>query len=267
MPARALVGCALGALAASAGFAAALAPHVPPMAAVERGEYRARDARTGEGLWRHAWTAERTTQDGRTLIRVAQNGRGRREGPAPTVWTSAMHVWLSAEHVRLISRREIRDHLGALVEVEERTLDSAAGTGQITLVDAASGRTSLRSIAVSRMTTDAEMLPMELRLLIARGEHRMRFELVAEEGTLVGMEAKIVGRERVDVPAGVFDCYRIDLRATGALGAVARLVLPGISMWHTVAAPHFWVKYRGPAGGVGSREIVRELTRYEQRGE
>jgi hypothetical protein len=30
-----------------------------------------------------------------------------------------------------------------------------------------------------------------------------------------------------------------------------------------VAAPHFWVKYQGPDGSAASRQIVRELVRFE----
>jgi hypothetical protein len=79
------------------------------------------------------------------------------------------------------------------------------------------------------------------------------------------MEARIVGRDVVQVPAGTFECYRIDLVPSGALGALADLLLPKMSMWHTIEAPHFWVKYRGPERGIGSRTILRELTRFDRR--
>jgi hypothetical protein len=80
------------------------------------------------------------------------------------------------------------------------------------------------------------------------------------------MRARVVGREWIRVPAGLFDCFKVALELTGLTGALAALKLPPLFMWHTVAAPHFWVKYQGPEGG-SPREIVRELLRFETRAE
>jgi hypothetical protein len=91
----------------------------------------------------------------------------------------------------------------------------------------------------------------------------MRFDLVTRGGFVVGIQAKMLGRERVDVPAGSFDCFKLELDPTGLIGVLADIFMPRLFMWQTVAAPHFWVKYQGPEGGPGSREIVRELVRFE----
>jgi hypothetical protein len=242
-------------------------PHIPPVAAIETGEYLARDDRSGTDLWRHGWTIERHNQPDGVTLRVQQEGQGRRGHSAPTVWVAEMHVTLRGSGYRLSSRREVHDAQGALVETEERDLDSTTGAGLVTIRDARSGRTSVRRVRVTRTSVDLEMLSVELRLLPGRADKRTRFELIMAEGETVGMEATIVGREVVEVPAGTFECYRIELAATGALGLVAGLVLPKTTLWHTVAPPHVWVKHRGSEGGVGSRTIIRELTRFERQGE
>jgi hypothetical protein len=77
------------------------------------------------------------------------------------------------------------------------------------------------------------------------------------------MHAQIVGHERVVVPAGSFDCVKAELVPAGVNRFLARLALPRIFMWQAEAPPHFWVKYQGPDGGPKSREIVRELVRFE----
>lgn len=69
----------------------------------------------------------------------------------------------------------------------------------------------------------------------------------------------------MSVPAGRFECYKIQLSVGGFLGWIADLVLPGMYMWHAVAPPHMWVKSQGPAGGPGSPEVVMELVRFEAR--
>jgi hypothetical protein len=172
---------------------------------------------------------------------------------------------IAPETFWLASLREVRDQGGTLVEVEERVLDSAIGLGLVSLARPDRGHTDVRRVAVPRTAVDMEMLPITLRLLPGTAERRMAFDLVTGAGDTIGMEARIVGRETVHVLAGTFDCYRIDLVPRGALGVLAGLLLPGTSLWHTVSAPHFWVQYRGPDGGIGSRTILRELARFDRR--
>ena len=81
-------------------YAAGLMP-VPAMAAAERGEYQARNARTGGELWWTRWALDRTTAEGHTLIRVQEDGRGRRDSDVPTVWTVHMTLDLSSQALRL----------------------------------------------------------------------------------------------------------------------------------------------------------------------
>jgi hypothetical protein len=90
----------------------------------------------------------------------------------------------------------------------------------------------------------------------------MQFDLVTGEGRLVGMHARVVGRERVTVPAGTFDSFKVQLQPTGFLEILATLRTP-LYMWHRVAAPHVWVKYQGPEGSPGVRPVVRELVRFD----
>jgi hypothetical protein len=72
----------------------------------------------------------------------------------------------------------------------------------------------------------------------------------------------VVGRERVTVPAGTFDSFKVQLQPTGLWAFLATLHAK-LYMWHTVAAPHVWVKYQGPDGSPGFRPVVRELVRFD----
>jgi hypothetical protein len=175
-----------------------------------------------------------------------------------------MQMRFSAEHFWLTSRRELRDQRGALVEVEERVLDSAAGVGRVSVAHPDRGQTDVRRFAVAGTAVDLEMLPITLRLLPGTEGQRLAFDLVTGDGHTIAMEARIVGRDLVHVPAGIFDCYRIDLVPQGLLGALAGMLLPTTSVWHTASAPHYWVKYRGPERGIGSRTILRELARFDR---
>jgi hypothetical protein len=125
------------------------------------------------------------------------------------------------------------------------------------------GEKDLRSVPLGAQAITTELVPAILRLLPETRYRQMRFDLVTVEGRTIGMRARIIGREWVKVPAGNFECFKMELEPTGFIGFLAAFKLSKIFMWHTVAAPHFWVKYEGPEGSTGSRQIVRELVRFE----
>ena len=236
---------------------------MPPLGKVERGEYRARDVRTGADLWRVQWTVGQEIKDGRPVLRLHEEGKGTRESLAPLTWTVGMIIDLWGEAPRLSSRREARDETGQPVQIEDRDFDYARGAGRLVTTDLRTGDKESKNVRLNAQSIPPELLPAALRLLPSTKEQQMRFDLVTRGGFVLGIQVKLLGRERVEVPAGSFDCFKLELDPTGLVGLVADILLPRLFMWHTVAAPHFWVKYQGPEGGPGSREIVRELTRFE----
>jgi hypothetical protein len=238
---------------------------VPPMGSMEAGEYRAMDVETGEELWRHRWRVERQVREGQAVLRATQAGHGRRGRAQPATWSVQMEIRLGAEGGRLWARREVRGGAGDVKEVEERELDPAQGMGLVTRLHGIGEAAQVRRFLLSRRTVDIEYLPFALRLVPETAGQRLRFDLVTSDGSVVVMEARIMGRETVRVPAGSFECYRIVLTPTGVLGLVADLLLPKMRLWLSVAPPHAWIRSQGAEDGIGSREILRELVRFESR--
>lgn len=251
-------------LLAALGRGARVTPlaQLPPLARVEGGKYRASNARTGEKLWRHHWILRRETGGGRTTVEVTQEGRGRRDGANNASWLVTVQFVSSATVRRLSTRREVRDARGR-VRMEDRELDYVAATCRAALQAGPAGRTEMTSFPVTERTIDVEFLAVAPRLVPDAEGQRMRFDLVTSDSWRVPMEARSVGRDVVEVPAGRFDCYKIEIAPTGLLGVPADLLLPRMHMWHTIASPHIWERSRGAEGGVGSPEILRELTRFE----
>ncbi len=248
----------------SAGRARANAPMVmPPMAGLERGAYQARDARTGAVLWQTEWTVRQGSEVGRTTVEFTENGWSQGDPLLPPAWTESLQLDLSGSDPRLASTREARDTEGHRLGIEHRLFDYGRAAGEVVTTNLRTGRQESKEVHLTPRTITFEMLPAVLRLLPDAPNHEMRFEVVTREGRVVGFVARIVGHERVTVPAGSFDCYKTELAVTGAYGVLADLLLPKLYMWQTEDPPHFWVKYQGPEAGPGSREIVRELLRFE----
>ena len=239
---------------------------LPPLAATEQGTYRARDPRTGSELWQEHWVLTQETQDGRPIVHLEENGQGIRESKVPTAWTLTMTVDLWGPAPRLSSTRQVRDVAGHPQQVEEREFDYGRESGRVLTTDLRTGETKSHAVRLTSQSITPELLPAVLRLLPDAKDQQMRFDLITRGGLVLGIQAKIVGRERVEVPAGIYECFKVELDPIGVYGILASLLLPKLLMWHTVAAPHFWVKYQGPEGGVGSGEIVRELVRFDATG-
>ncbi len=239
---------------------------MPPLAPTEEGTYRARDLRTGGMLWQEDWVLTQETQDGQPIVRLEENGQGIRDSTDPTTWTLTMTIDLWGSTPKLSSTREVRDKAGYPRQVEERELDYGSGSGHVLTTDLQTGKTKSLTVRVTPQSITPELLPAVLRLLPDTRDQLMRFDLITRGGFVLGIQAKIVGRERVEVPAGTYECFKVELDPTGVYGILAGLLLPKLFMWHTVSSPHFWVKYQGPAGGPGSREIVRELIRFRTAG-
>jgi len=229
----------------------------------ERGEYVARDARTKEELWRTRWVIEQATNGAGPVYRVREEGAGRRGRPEPTRWTVTMEVNLAPGDEAFSAVREIRDSSDRPLETMRRALTYKAGTGTVTIVDHAKNAERSESFAVDAASIPVELLPMQLRALSDAPDHRMRFQLVTREGKSVPMAARIVGQETISTPAGDFPAYKTELAVTGVRGVLGQLVLPAMYMWHRVDPPHAWLRYQGLDGGIGSREVVMELVRFE----
>ena len=256
------LGLALLALLAAAGPAAPAERFpMPPVADVERGAYRARDLHTGRVLWEGEWQLARETRAGRPLLQLDETGQGIRESPGVTVWTERMHLDLWGPHPTLTASREVRDADGRLVHRGQREFDFTLGSGRQVSEDVQRGDTRVRAVSLTAEAIPTELLSALLRLLPAARDQEMQFDLGTGEGRLVGMHARVVGRERVTVPAGTFDSFKVQLQPTGFFEFLATLHSK-LYMWLTVAAPHVWVKYQGP-DGPGLQPVVRELVRFD----
>lgn len=250
---------ALAAVTGAGSIASADPLPMPTLGGRERGAYSARDARTGEELWRTEW---RVQVNGHSVVQVEEAGKGRRGSDQETVWSLSMTLDLTGPAPRLSSTREVTEVNGGRLRNERRDFNYQQGVGSIVTKDFVTGSTDSTTLPLTQRSITPELLPALLRSLPAAADRQMRFEVIVGH-EVVGMRAEIVSRERVEVPAGTFDCYKVRLRLTGLKGFFARFVLPDLFLWQTVAAPHFWVKYEGAEGGPGSRVIVREVISFE----
>ncbi len=87
---------------------------------------------------------------------------------------------------------------------------------------------------LSGVVYDNAQILMTLRALPLSDRYQSKFEFVQTKNVSRGeMTVKVVGREKVQVPAGEFDCYRVEMSIQGAKQ----------SSWYSTDAKRWLVKY------------------------
>jgi hypothetical protein len=78
-----------------------------------------------------------------------------------------------------------------------------------------------------------ESLMMQRALPLADGYTARYIDVITANASQIEIALKVVGRENLDVPAGSFDCFKVELVASGIKQFV----------WYSTDASHYMVKY------------------------
>lgn len=115
------------------------------------------------------------------------------------------------------------------------------------------------------------VLPMVLRAMISNNIHETNFYLRLSAKSIIRMNLKVSGKEKIQVPSGKYDCIKITMQpdiqsVVNMPKSVSFLIKPFVSdheFWFSKKAPYPLVKYQGRPGMPGTPEEVMELVMYE----
>jgi Tetratricopeptide repeat/Protein of unknown function (DUF3108) len=110
------------------------------------------------------------------------------------------------------------------------------------------GKDEAREIELSGVVYDNEEVIQLMRRLPLASDYKTTLRIFTGlgGGNTIHLEAKVTGQEKVEVPVGSFDCYKVELSTVRQ------------SMWYSTDAHHYLVKFE--AGGV-----IAELAAVTQR--
>lgn len=97
-------------------------------------------------------------------------------------------------------------------------------------------------------------LPLAIRAIDYTPGEKYEIYLWVAQKTVFAMDLIVKGEEKVTVPAGTFDCHRLEIvpDVVDLLGPIigffAKRFVPKVTIWVDKQAPHRLVKYRGPFG-------------------
>jgi hypothetical protein len=237
----------------------------PPSANSEKGASIA-TTKSGAVRWRSEWTMEKSSLDGRKVVRFTERGSGLYSPFNREVRWNTESVWSVGEAFRpLTIEHAVTDSAGRVLLRERKLFQFDRGVVGIERRDRADGPASKSSLKIPSDTLTVDGLPAALRSL-PFGSRPFQIHLLSNEPKLYPMSLEVRGRERVRTPAGDFECYKVELVPDlGALNLL-RFAAPKVYFWFTVDPPHFWVRYEGPENGRGTPDIVVNLSSFERSG-
>ncbi len=234
----------------------------PPGATNERGTTTA-SLKGGAVRWKNEWTMNRETLDGRPIVRFTEKGSGRYSSFDPEVRWNIETIWSASEWFRPLStERTVTDTAGRLLLKERKSFHIDKGLVDIEREDLAT--TSRRSLKIPSDTLAADGIAGALRSLPFERSGPVEVHLLSNEPKLYQVSFEIRGQERVRVPAGEFQCYKVELVPGLGVLNLFRFAIPKAYFWFTVEPPHYWVRYEGLENGRGTPQVVLELATFDR---
>jgi hypothetical protein len=234
----------------------------PPTIPREQGSIVVSD-KDGNVRWTADWTMEPAREQGQRAVRFTETGRGRYTPFRENVQWSLQAIW-TAENIFTPLRVEktFTDASGRALLTEKKTIDKSAMKARFERVRTGE-RPETKSLPITPATLVSEGIAGVLRFLPFDHWRPFKAQLLTNEPQIYDMKIEIRAKERIKTPAGVFECYKIELVPQLGILNVVRPFAPKAYFWFTVAPPHFWVRYEGPETSPSSPHIVMELKSYE----
>ena len=239
----------------------------PPLsAAMERGSTTA-SLKGGPVRWKNEWTMSRETLEGQPIVRFTENGSGRYSSFDQEVRWNIETIWSAGEWFRPFStERTVTDVSGRLLLKERKSFHFDKGSVDIEREDPANATKSRRSLKIPSDTLAADGIAGALRSLPFERSGPVQLPLLSNEPRLYEISFEMRGQERVRVPAGEFECYKVELVPGLGVLNLFRFAIPKAYFWFTVAPPHYWVRYEGFENGWGTPQVVLELVTFSREG-
>jgi hypothetical protein len=209
------------------------------------------------------WTMEPAREQGQRAVRFTETGRGRYTPFREDVRWSLEAIWTAENSFSPVRvAKTFTDANGRTLMTEKKTVDRTTSTARFERTRMGEGPET-KSMSITPATLVGEGIAGVLRFLPFDHWHPFKTQILTNEPQVYDLKVEIRGKERIQTPAGVFECYKIELVPQLGLLNVVRPFAPKAYFWFTVAAPHFWVRYEGPETSPSSPHIVMELKSYE----
>lgn len=222
--------------------------------------------------WEANWILDRVDEGppARYVVRDELRGRFGDDNREQTRVTDAEFI-LDRSRIRMEhSLLTVSDREGKVIFSLEKEFDYQKGEVWTRAVYPDKGKTERDKFEMGDRLVDTKEIvsflrgfPFPSREDAEDADAEMEFIFLNEEPDTYSVLVTYEGIEEVETPAGTFICHKLRLVPDlGILTFLGRLLAPDIYIWFTAAPPHFWVKYLGLEGDLGTPSIISELVEF-----
>jgi len=227
----------------------------PPMGTLEQGTTVTK-TKNGTVRSKARWTLERV--DGKDTVKMTETGQGLFSGFDQEVRWNIDASWSNGSTFRpLAFEKTIISNSGKVLARELKRFDWTRKEVRFERHDLKTGKTTTKILTVPPDTLAVEGIAAALRALPFQAGRPFQAHFLTNEPKVYNITLEIRGRERIQTPAGSFDCYKVELvpHLSGVLDAF-HFLFPKIYFWLTVDSQHILIRYQGPESNPGSPEIT-----------
>jgi len=239
----------------------------------EWGSYRSYLPDSTEIRWKASWVLERVAEGPPAKYVVHDELRGR-------------FGENNREQTRVTEAEFIVDRGRLMMQHSSLTVRDRAGKVFLTLekdFDYDKGEVRTRSYSPEERESERDAFDMGDRLVDAKAivsflrgfpfpppgaaedaDPELEFIFLDDSPDTYSVLVTYEGIEDVETPAGRFSCHKLRLIPDlGILTFLGKMLAPDIYMWFAVESPHFWVKFLGLEGGLGTPSVISELVEFK----
>ena len=208
---------------------------VPPIIPNEKGTI-VTEYKDGGLRWKADWKTDIYIENGETKFKLVIKAKGLTSPFRKDMTWRSVSIWKAEdEFIPLESETRIKDLRGNLRKQYDITSD----------------------------TLIVEGIVYALRTLPFGTDGTTKAKILSNEPELYNVEFKERGIEKIKTKDGEIECYKVEIvPKLGVLG-VFKILFPKTYFWFTVEPPHRWVRYEGLENGVGTPEVVMEVTNFK----
>jgi hypothetical protein len=235
---------------------------VPPIRPNDKGtiitEYK-----DGGLRWKADWKTDIYVENGETKFKLVFNAKGLTSPFNQDMTWRSVSIWKAEdEFIPLESETKIKDLSGNLFMIDKKNFNHKKNTAIFEREDLQLGSYLRKQYDITFNTLIVEGIVYALRTLPFGTKGAVKAKILSNEPELYNVEFQQRGIEKVKTPDGEIECYKVELVPKLGLLGVFKVFFPKTYFWFTVEPPHRWIRYEGLENGLGTPEVIMDVTNH-----
>ena len=235
----------------------------PPMSQIEEGTI-VTSYKEGGLRWKADWKTDIFVENGETKFKLVFNAKGLTSPFSRDMTWRSVSIWKAEdEFVPLESETKIKDLNGNVVMINKKKFNHKKNTAVFEREDLERDSYTRKHYDITSDTLIIEGVVYALRTLPFGTNKSIKAKLLTNEPELYKVEFIQKGVHKIKTSDGEIECYKVELVPKLGLLGVFKVFFPKTYFWFTVEPPHRWVRYEGLENGLGTPEVIMEVTNFK----